>query len=180
MPYEHLSDGERRVIEKMNQGGYSQAEIARFLKRSDSTISRELRRNDRINYSSFLAQKRYLRERKKCKYTKFSNEKLLKYVLKKISLYWSCEQISGRLEIDFPDEPAMQVSFETIYEYIFRYYPKMFQYFRVKGKYKKVFRGWKNKRKLVIWGTRREISERCEAASHRKRVWPLGIRYSRG
>lgn len=165
MAYAHLSDGERRVIEKMKHDGYSQAEIARFLKRSDSTISRELRRNDRTNYSSFLAQKRYHREREKCKYTKFSNKKLLSYVLEKLSLYWSCEQISGRLEIDFPDEPAMQVSFETIYEFIYQHHPKMFQYFRIKGKYKKVFRGWKSKRKLVIWGTRREITERCEEAA---------------
>ncbi|MDH4263923.1 MAG: IS30 family transposase [Spirochaetia bacterium] len=165
MSYEHLSDGERRVIEKMRRDGCLQAEIARFLKRSDSTISREISRNDRLNYSAFLAQKRYHREREKCIYTKFSNDKLLKYVLEKISLYWSCEQISGRLEIDFPDDPSMRVSFETIYEHIFRYYPKMFQYFRIKGRYKKPSRGRKSKRKQVIWGTRREITERCKAAA---------------
>lgn len=67
--------------------------------------------------------------------------------------------------MDFPDDSTMWVSAETIYEYIFRYHPGMFQYFRVKGRCKKPFRGRKNKRKLVIWGTRREITERCEAAA---------------
>lgn len=165
MPYKHLSETDRRVIEKKIGAGCSQAEIARDLARSESTISRELRRNNRSNYSAFLAQKRYKRERKKCTYTKFSNPKLLKYVLDNLSNYWSPDQIAGRMEIDFPDDLAMRVSFETIYEYIFRNYCGMFQYLRIKGRYKKPFRGWKNKRKLVIWGTRREIAERCEAAA---------------
>jgi len=46
----------------------------------------------------------------------------------------------------------------------------MFQYFRLKGKYaKKPFRGWRNRRKLVIWGNRREITERCKDAATGRR-----------
>jgi len=165
MPYAHLSEAERRVIAKKLVEGCSKAEIARSLNRSQSTIGRELKRNTSINYSPYLAQIRYRDKRKKCTYTKFSNDALLKYVLEKISLYWSPQQIAGRLRIDYPNDPAMWVSAETIYEFIFKNYPKMFQYFRIKGRYKKAFRGRKNKRKLLIWSTRREITERCEAAS---------------
>lgn len=100
MPYEHLSESERRVIEKMKEAGNTQAEISRFTDRPESTISRELRRNDRLNYSAFLAQKRYEQERVKCTYTKFSNPELLKYILEKLSDYWSPEQIAGRLPIE--------------------------------------------------------------------------------
>jgi len=166
MPYKHLSEAERRVIEKKFQANISQSEIARFLGRSESTISRELRRNNRLNYSAYLAQKRYEQVREKCIYTKFSYVKLLNYVLDKLALYWSPDQISGRIEIDHPDDLRMRITFETIYEHIFQNYPGMFQYFRIKGRYKKPFRGWKNKRKFVIWGTRREITERCDAAAN--------------
>ena len=166
MPYKHLSEAERRVIEKMKQAGMTQAEIARFINRTESTISRELRRNDQSNYSAFLAQTRYKRERQKCTYSKFSNPQLLNYILNKLGDYWSPEQIAGRLPIDFPKNTIMRISFESIYEHVFQQYPNMFQYFRIKGKYaKKPFRGWKNRRKLLIWGNRREISERCRDAT---------------
>lgn len=170
MPYEHLSQAERRVIEKKKEGGYSQAEIARLLGRSESTISRELSRNNRDNYSAYLAQIRYGRVREKCTYTKSSNQKLLKYILDKLSDYWSPDQIAGRLPSDYPNDKTMRISPESIYEYIFQKYPNMFQYFRLKGKYaKKPFRGRRNRRKLVIWGNRREITERCKDATTGRR-----------
>lgn len=165
MPYKHLSEMDRRVIEKNHREGISQAQIARLLNRSESTISRELNRNDPVSYSAYLSQKRYHREREKCKYSKLSYPELLVYVLDKLSLYWSPEQIEGRIAIDYPDDPRMRISDETIYEQVFQKYPRMFQYFRIKGKYKKAARGWKNRRKFVIWGNRREITERCEAAA---------------
>jgi IS30 family transposase len=33
------------------------------------------------------------------------------------SLYWSPQQISGRLKVDFPDDPAMRISHQAIYEW---------------------------------------------------------------
>ena len=43
--YNHLTQEERYSIERMRKGGYKQNEIAACLGRSESTISRELRRN---------------------------------------------------------------------------------------------------------------------------------------
>ena len=45
MPYKHLTDYERYLIHHLNLFRLSNAEIARRLERSPSTISRELRRN---------------------------------------------------------------------------------------------------------------------------------------
>ena len=45
MPYHHLTFDERNVIYRMSVTGKSQAEIARCLGRSPSTISRERKRN---------------------------------------------------------------------------------------------------------------------------------------
>ncbi len=45
MPYHHLTPSERLVLASMRLADYTQAQIARALGRSQSTISRELRRN---------------------------------------------------------------------------------------------------------------------------------------
>ena len=45
MQYKHISKEERRMIEKLSQGGSSNKRIAEELGRSRSTIGRELKRN---------------------------------------------------------------------------------------------------------------------------------------
>ena len=45
MQYTHISKEERRMIEKLAQGGSSNKRIAEELGRSQSTIGRELKRN---------------------------------------------------------------------------------------------------------------------------------------
>ena len=43
--YQHLTREERYTIERMSKEGYTQNTIAECLKRSEATISQELRRN---------------------------------------------------------------------------------------------------------------------------------------
>jgi IS30 family transposase len=45
MDYKHLTEEERYQIDDMKRENFSQAEIARVLNRSPSTLSRELHRN---------------------------------------------------------------------------------------------------------------------------------------
>ncbi len=45
MNYKHLTINERVVISQLKSSGYSIRKIAKFLDRSPSTISRELKRN---------------------------------------------------------------------------------------------------------------------------------------
>jgi IS30 family transposase len=45
MDYKHLTEEERYQIDDLRREGFNQAEIARNMGRSPSTLSRELRRN---------------------------------------------------------------------------------------------------------------------------------------
>jgi IS30 family transposase len=43
---------------------------------------------------------------------------LAAYVREKLAQYWSPQQVAGRLKRDFPDDPAMRVSHQTLYDWI--------------------------------------------------------------
>lgn len=95
--------------------------IARTLKRSASTICREVRRNGgvrqyRATASDQAAWDRSLRP-KICKLA--CHPDLSKAVSRKLRRKWSPEQISGWLKRAFPEEPHKQVSHETIYRSLY-------------------------------------------------------------
>lgn len=66
--YKHITTGERELIFLYSNMGYSIRRIGKLLKRSASTISRELRRHSGqgFSYSPSNAQRRYNRNKKKC------------------------------------------------------------------------------------------------------------------
>ena len=122
MPYTHLSESERGGIQELLEQGLSLRAIARQLKRAVSTISLELSRNRVVNkgYSAERAQRRYRQERKKCRRTRSLDWMPLRhYVVDKITQAWSPEQVSGTLWLDYPGQPRMRVSHETIYRSIY-------------------------------------------------------------
>jgi len=99
----HLKIEERFCIEKMLTWGKSFSEIARVLGRGLSTISEEVNENGgRDNYKAEKAHHRaYIKQywkKKNCNKVAMDNN-LSKFVEKKLSLGWSPETISSRLEI---------------------------------------------------------------------------------
>jgi len=115
MSYIHLTQDERYQIKAYLQMGKSQAEIARKLKRSESSIGRELTRNTgergyRPKQAQEMATKRHKEKIKAIKMTKST----ISLIEEKIRLDWSPEQISGRL---LKDE-GISISHETIYQHI--------------------------------------------------------------
>jgi len=48
-----------------------------------------------------------------------NNEKLLNLVLEKLRLRWSPEQISGHFKLEYRNDKTMNISHETIYQYIY-------------------------------------------------------------
>lgn len=122
MPYRHLTPIERGQIQALLAQGLGPGAIARALGRSPSTISRELCRN-RLptgGYSAERAQERYREERRECVRTRsLDHLPLRRYVLDAFFNSYSPEQISGRLWIDFPGQPRMRVSHETIYRTLY-------------------------------------------------------------
>ena len=115
-----LSMSERESILAL-KGQHGVREIARRLGRSPSTISRELRRHCGVNgYRATRAHALAFELARRPKEAKLNtNEALRIRVQNDLEKNLSPEQISGRLRHDFPDDPEMQVSHETIYQSLY-------------------------------------------------------------
>lgn len=122
--YERLSLKDRVIIQTLLEKGKSRTFIAEKLKRSRSTITRELKKwivEPSDKYDAILAhwnaKDDYLNKRNK---DKISTHSLLRfYVYKGLLKGWSPEQISGRIKIDHPNNPVMTISHEAIYMHIY-------------------------------------------------------------
>lgn len=92
--------------------------IARLLGKAPSTISRELRAGSASEgYRPSVAEQLSRQRAKRPRAGKLStNPRLREWVQAKLSLQYSPEQISLRLRREFPNEPEMRVSHETIYQ----------------------------------------------------------------
>jgi IS30 family transposase len=116
-----LCFAEREDIALLRVQGLSQSEIAVRLGRHKSTISRELRRNaTQAGYRASVAEDRAQARAKRPKTAKLAGDQRLREVVQNgLTARWSPRQISVRLARDFPDEPEMRVSHETIYQSIY-------------------------------------------------------------
>lgn len=101
--YTHLSTSERERAMVYKAQGMSIRAIGRELNRSASTISRELKRNSSKEgeYSAERATKQYHHRRKVCKRKLlFEDTVLAKYVIERLNMQWSPEQIAGRARLE--------------------------------------------------------------------------------
>lgn len=117
--YRHLSIKERELIYLYTGIGFSIRRTARLLKRSPSTISRELRRHTkRIYYSPSFSQKKYEEKRKNCGRKRILANPKLKAIIEPLFLdkQWSPEQIVHRLNYE---NGGSFVSTSTIYRAIY-------------------------------------------------------------
>jgi IS30 family transposase len=119
-----LSYRERCRIEDLLDAGWCQAEIARDLGRHRSTISREVRRNRTVraggSYGADNAQSKADEAARRPKAAKLAtNLRLRREVQDRLKKNHSPEQTARRLREDFPVDPEMWVSHETIYQSIY-------------------------------------------------------------
>ena len=121
-----LSLDERHRIAALRKARFGVRAIAADLGRSPSTISRELRRNanGEGRYLPAAAQSRAdqrsrERGRKASPARLATNLRLRRTVQDRLLDDHSPEQIARRLRTDFPDEPEMWVSHETIYQSLY-------------------------------------------------------------
>ena len=113
---------EREEIALARAGGESMRDIARALGRSPSTISRELSRNadGQGRYRGTVAHALAYERASRPKPAKLAtNPRLRAKVEADLAKKYSPEQIAGRLKVEFPDQPEMQVSTETIYQSLY-------------------------------------------------------------
>jgi len=116
-----LQLSEREEISRGLAEAKTLRQIAGELGRAPSTISREIRRNKgergyRAHSAEYRAQRR-ARRPKPCLLER--NERLREVLMEKLQCNWSPRQISGYLIEQFPDDPSMRVSPETIYRSLF-------------------------------------------------------------
>ena len=116
-PVLRLSLEERETISRGLAARKTLTAIAVDLGRAVSTVWREVARNSGPNGypaagSDRLATLRTARPQA-------GDPALRRYVEDKLAVRWSPQQINRRLPIDFPDDPAMRVSHETIYTSLF-------------------------------------------------------------
>lgn len=121
--YQRLTNDEREEISRSLAEGLRLPEIAEKLGRHRTTIWREVKRNHgKTGYRAFSAsrqsQSRAASRRKgKRKLTK--NQQLAAYVIEKLKQKWSPQEISRRLKIEYAVDMGMQISHESIYQYIY-------------------------------------------------------------
>ena len=120
-PRAPLSFTERCRLEELLEGGYTPAGAGKLLQRHRSTIDREIAKGMTVSgYRARVGQDITDARRKRPKQrTLEKNPALLAQVLKGLQKRHSPEQIAGRLRLDFPDDPEMWVSHETIYQALY-------------------------------------------------------------
>lgn len=174
MGYRHLNIDEREVILEMRAKGKNLPDIAENLGRNKGTISRELTRNKSSTgeYKPHLAQRYYRRRRGDSKEPyRLQDKRLAKYVRKKLKQYWSPQQISGRLKVDYPKDQQMRISPVTIYSWIEadkKQGGTLYKYLR-QGKRKRRKRYGSTDRRGQI-PDRRMIDERPKVVDQRSRI----------
>jgi IS30 family transposase len=116
-----LSLSEREEISRGVVAGHSIRSIAAALRRSPSTVYREIKRNGgqryyRANEADQAAWNRAQRP-KICKLVQ--NRKLARMVAIKLKQLWSPVQIAGWLKRTYSNDEGLQVSHETIYRSLY-------------------------------------------------------------
>ena len=117
-----LSAAEREQIRAGLDTGESFSSIARRLERVASTVSREVNANGgRTGYQGWRAHRRANDLARRPKVAKLASCARLRTQVETwlADELWSPVQISQQLRIEFPDDPMMRVSPETIYQSLY-------------------------------------------------------------
>jgi IS30 family transposase len=124
MGHKQITFEERKILERLREEKHSMGFCAKILGKSVAAISLEIKKGSKnINrygrYSAELAQNRTVlrRRRARSKGKQFPTE-LIDFIKSGLKNYWSPEQIAGRLQREYPDNPAMRVAFKTIYRWV--------------------------------------------------------------
>lgn len=142
MKITHLTYEQRYVIECMLKAKRPRKEIFRAIGVSESTLSRELKRNSKprsynAKHAQMLADERQKEQHVKTKLT----QDMFSYIIRKIKLCWSPDQIVGAAK----DEGVPMLSYVTIYKLIKKDKQQggeLYKYLRNSGKkYKKRYGG---------------------------------------
>jgi transposase, IS30 family len=121
----YLDREERHELARLREAGLSIRAAAVQMDRSPSTISRELTRNADPRTGAYQPERAHRlawERQRRPKPSKLSADPVLRgQVQRLLDRRYSPEQVSGRLKMLYPGDPAMRVSHETIYQSIYLY-----------------------------------------------------------
>jgi transposase, IS30 family len=172
MKHKHLTAADRGAIEVLLQKNCTLTDIAKAIGKSVSTVSREIKKRSVPNgYKANSAQANYEDKREACKQRKkLNNLKRQKYIVKKLMLGWSPEQIAGRLRLK--NRKDLYVCKETVYAWIYENEwakkENLYQYLRLGRKKRKKKTGRKVHRGKIP--NRVSIHKRPKIAEKRKQL----------
>ena len=171
----HLTLEQRYKIETYFSLGKKISEIAEYIGKDKSVISREINRNSDQRsgtYKAVLAERKAINRHKiKPKFCRF-NDEVKANVMHYLSKDFSPEQAVGRAKI----EGLKMVSKETIYQHIWQDKRKggtLFKHLRTKGKKYKKRGHLKDRRGLIVGRT--DISCRPAIVDNKQRLGDLEI-----
>ncbi len=176
MPFKHITSFQRNELSALLRAGLKQDEVAILLNKTASAICQELKRNGCDNKSGYDARiaKQRTKERRIEANQRFrkldSNEWLKRYIVKRLKQYWSPEQISGRLKVDYSDDRTKQIGKDSIYKYVYNERKDLVKYLRCnKGKYRRRY-GTRIREKQRREKEKKRIDSRPEIVEKRERV----------
>src|SRR6516165_7723161 len=115
-----LTLADREEITVGLHGGESFTVMAARVGKAVSTVSREVAANGgRGGYRAWRAHQRARQRARRPKTPKLACPQLAAQVTGWLEEWWSPQQISRRLRIEFPGDPMMRVSHETIYQALY-------------------------------------------------------------
>jgi len=120
--YKRIDLRERIIIEKSLALGHTYQQIAVSIGYHKSSICRDIKLCKKLSYSAMEATRLAVgnssnRRLGKCKL--IQQKALSEIVFEKLDLRWSPEQIHLHLKKEYPYNPAMNISMESIYFYIY-------------------------------------------------------------
>jgi transposase, IS30 family len=121
----YLDREERYELARLLELGLSRRQAAARLGRHPSTIGRELERNKDPRTGAYQPERAHRlawERQRRPKPSKLSRDPVLRAAVQgMLDRRYSPEQASGRLQVDCPDDPAMRVSRETVYQSVYLY-----------------------------------------------------------
>ena len=167
--YHHLTIEQRENLLVCVNQGKNNAEIAAEIHCSESTVSREIRRNSagRQEYSAIKAQRAYEKRRKNSvRKPILADPKAVQTVSNLLEMAWSPEQISNRLKYE---HNQLKISTSTIYRALDKGLldEKLRKMLRIKGR---VRHGGRKKSKCGHLDIEYSIHDRPKSADKRKTI----------
>jgi transposase, IS30 family len=153
-------------IETLIREGYSDGEIGIKIGKDKTTVYRCIKKSEkpREKFSGKEAWEKVSERRSEANkhYRILDESALSKYILEKVVLFWSPEQIAGK----WSEDTGEALCHETIYQWVYKNHPRLIKfYFRRKGK--KYIKKRKEKYQIM---DRRMIDERPEDVENRLEV----------